>query len=175
MCTYYAKGTSDYVGVWDFDEFFIPRGGYRTIPEVLNAMESPRHPLPYMYQKNTDSVKIYESGWKGGLGLADGDGHPFCYLLLNSEVTLVAQKALLQPGDIKFDQLGPRWMGQRFNHGTEPFGHHLGFKKSLRPTRTIFQGGLHMAGACHLPPPWNGCPAHSPPSQVTHLSVFYQY
>ena len=33
----------------------------------------------------------------------------------------------------------------------------MGYKKSIRPTRTIFQGGLHMAGACRLPPPWNGC------------------
>ena len=33
----------------------------------------------------------------------------------------------------------------------------MGFKKSIRPTRTIFQGGMHMAGACRLPPEWNGC------------------
>ena len=67
-----------------------------------------------MHTPTTDSVKMFESGWKGGPGLADGDGHPFCYLLLNSEVTLVAKTAMLQPGDIKFDKDGPRWMGQRF-------------------------------------------------------------
>lgn len=33
----------------------------------------------------------------------------------------------------------------------------MGFKKSIRPTRTIFQGGLHLAGACRLPSGWNGC------------------
>ena len=33
----------------------------------------------------------------------------------------------------------------------------MGFLKSIRPTRTIFQGGLHAAGACRLPPEWNGC------------------
>ena len=24
-CSYYAKGSADYVGIWDFDEFFLPR------------------------------------------------------------------------------------------------------------------------------------------------------
>ena len=63
------------------------------------------------------------------------------------------------------------WMGQRFPHGSEPFGHHLGFKKSIRPTRNIFQGGLHMAGACHLPPPWNGCPVDSPDPHAPCLGM----
>jgi hypothetical protein len=48
-------------------------------------------------------------------------------------------------------------MGQRFNHGPEPYGHGMGFLKSIRPTRTVFHGGLHMAGACKLPVEWNGC------------------
>ena len=33
----------------------------------------------------------------------------------------------------------------------------MGFIKSIRPTRTTFQGGLHVGGACRLPPEWNGC------------------
>ena len=33
----------------------------------------------------------------------------------------------------------------------------MGFQKSIRPTRTIFQGGMHLAGACKLPVEWNGC------------------
>lgn len=49
------------------------------------------------------------------------------------------------------------WIGQIFSHGHEPFGHGMGFKKSIRPTRTIYQGGLHLAGACRLPNGWNGC------------------
>ena len=48
-------------------------------------------------------------------------------------------------------------MGQRFKHGPEPPGHGMGFLKSIRPTRTIFHGGLHMAGACRLPVERNGC------------------
>ena len=49
------------------------------------------------------------------------------------------------------------WIGQRFRHGHEPYGHKMGFLKSIRPTRTVFQGGMHMAGACKLPQEWNGC------------------
>ena len=33
----------------------------------------------------------------------------------------------------------------------------MGFQKSIRPTRTIYQGGMHLAGACKLPLKWNGC------------------
>ena len=33
----------------------------------------------------------------------------------------------------------------------------MGFMKSIRPTRIIYHGGLHFAGACKLPPKWNGC------------------
>jgi hypothetical protein len=32
----------------------------------------------------------------------------------------------------------------------------MAFLKSLVPTDRIFQVGLHMHGACHLPAPWNG-------------------
>lgn len=49
------------------------------------------------------------------------------------------------------------WIGQRFRHGHEPYGHLMGFLKSIRPTRTVFQGGMHMAGACKMPQEWNGC------------------
>ena len=52
-------------------------------------------------------------------------------------------------------------MGQRFRHGHEPYGHMMGFQKSIRPTRTIFQGGMHLAGACKLPVEWNGCKENS--------------
>ena len=33
----------------------------------------------------------------------------------------------------------------------------MGFMKSIRPTRIIYHGGLHFAGACKLSPEWNGC------------------
>ena len=61
-------------------------------------------------------------------------------------VQSIAQELLAKP-----------WIGQRFSQGHEKFGHHMGFLKSIRPTRTTFNGGLHMGGACRLPPEWNGC------------------
>jgi hypothetical protein len=44
----------------------------------------------------------------------------------------------------------------RFPHDTERSGHKMAFHKSITPTRTIFMAGLHVAGACKLPPEWNG-------------------
>jgi hypothetical protein len=106
MCTYLAKGNADYVGVWDFDEFFIPRGTNKNILDVLKKMDySPN--LPYSHPAGISSMELYKQGWKGGRGLADGDGHPFCYLSLESEVTLFSKKIL------KYDILDQPWMGQR--------------------------------------------------------------
>jgi len=59
---------------------------YKNIPDVIAAMEDPSGRIPDYFHGQRDSVKVYEGGWKGGRGLADRDGHPFCYLLLNSEV-----------------------------------------------------------------------------------------
>lgn len=35
------------------------------------------------------------------------------------------------------------------------------YKKSIFATKTIFQVGLHMHGACHIQHPWNGCAKNS--------------
>ena len=57
------------------------------------------------------------------------------------------------------------WMGERFAHSTEPKGSSLdqmyAHKKSIIPTKNIFQVGLHMSGACKLDYPWNGCDKNS--------------
>lgn len=148
LCTYFSKGVADYIGVWDFDEHFIPLGTNNNILDVIRAMEAPE-PIKYFHAPNVKNYDLYPQ-WKGGPGLADMDGHPWCYLILLSAVTLFEQ------AHTSVDQQHP-WIGERFAHGAEPLGHGLGFKKSIRPTRTIFQGGLHMAGACRLDWPWNGC------------------
>eukprot|EP01036_Dinobryon_divergens_P038993 gene38993-51282_t len=147
MCLYLSKGTADYVAIWDLDEFFIPRRPYNDILEVLRAMEAPG-PIP-VHSKNQRATDIHAS-WKGGRGLADGDGHPMCYILLTSQVIL--SKAGLQQ-DI--------WIGEKFSHGaeveSEPLSKQMGFKKSILPTRTIFQAGLHIPGACKLESQWSNC------------------
>ena len=86
MCTYYAKGSAHYVGIWDFDEFFLPRGNNKNLPDVLQAMGDPKGITENFHPKNMSILDI-QSFWKKGRGLADGRGHPYCYLLLSSEVT----------------------------------------------------------------------------------------
>ena len=90
MCSYYAKGSANYVGVWDYDEFFLPKGKYRNIPDILIAMGDPKGIVKNFHSLNADPVEV-EGTWKGGRGLADGNGHPYCYLLLDSEVTMIAK------------------------------------------------------------------------------------
>ena len=53
------------------------------------------------------------------------------------------------------------WIGEKFSHPPEMVGSekHLrsGFRKSIVPTKTIFQFGLHTQGACNLEYPFDGC------------------
>jgi hypothetical protein len=147
---YLAKGTADYLGVWDMDEFFIPRKPFTSIIEVIRSLESPV-PIP-AHPSNLSAINI-SSTWKPGRGLADGDGHPFCFILLTSRVILKYKNDL----DKKYDL----WLGERFPQGDEASDTKItikmGFKKSILPTRNIFQAGIHMSGGCHLPRPFNGC------------------
>ena len=89
MCNYYAKGAADYVGVWDFDEFFQPMGKNKNLLDVLRAMGDPKGIIENFHSKDADADQI-QLTWKRGRGVADRDGHPFCYLLLDSAVTLVS-------------------------------------------------------------------------------------
>lgn len=86
MYTYYAKGMADYVGIWDYDEFFQPRGENKNILDVIRAMESPLGPI-----RNTAPSEL-KSGQRARRGMADSDGHPYCYLILESEVTKVDEE-----------------------------------------------------------------------------------
>jgi hypothetical protein len=202
MCSYYAKGSADYVGVWDFDEFFQPRGLNKNLLDVIDSVEPAKDAVPFAHDPRKTSLDVYRTGWKPARGMADKDGHPFCYLVLNSEVTMVPKSIPFETEPVSATFLGDPyslpllrrmilllssypifipsyslsfpshpilfssllqvlledpWIGKVFAHGHEPFGHGMGFKKSIRPTRNVFQGGLHLAGACHLPNGWNGC------------------
>ena len=88
MCTYYSKGTADYVGVWDFDEFFQPRGTNKNLLDVIDAMEPEDGPIKYFYPPDAVAATVLPAEFVPRRGMADNDGHPFCYLALKSEVTL---------------------------------------------------------------------------------------
>jgi hypothetical protein len=158
MCVYHAKGNADYVAIWDFDEFFIPKPPLRSLLDVVRAMEGPggaRYPAfpADAAARIAEDPLAAQRAYRGGAGLADGHMHPFCYIMLTSEVL-----ANDNSGGGAFDYARP-WVGQRFTHAAEADDkeHHMAFKKSIVPTDRVFQVGLHMHGACKLPPPWNGC------------------
>ena len=98
MCTYYSKGTADYVAVWDFDEFFQPRGDNKNILDVLKSVDFPVSKENYLKSDKRVSLSlnetktIMEEGWTPRLGMADGHPHPLCYLILNSEVTYISKR-----------------------------------------------------------------------------------
>lgn len=81
----------------------------------------------------------------GGPGWADGYAHPFCYMQMHSEV-------IPNPEANPEVDMNHLWMGERFKIGPEHKNSQLaikfGFKKSIIPTRTMYQLGLHMSGVC---------------------------
>jgi hypothetical protein len=142
MILYLTKGVVDYLAIWDIDEYFIPRLPYNNILEVIHAAESPVPLKPYPPETSLLELSHH---FKGGRGWADGDAHPFCYLMIFSEVVYASQS--------DYDPDKP-WVGDRLRHLPEKSG--LAFKKSIIPTRRIWQVGLHMHGACGLEPAFRG-------------------
>ena len=78
MCSYYSKGTADYVGVWDYVDFFIPRGLNQNVLDLLTAAE---HPNIDVSLKSLDVVQ--------DKSISNNQSHPFCYFLLASEDTYI--------------------------------------------------------------------------------------
>ena len=140
------------------DEFFVPRPPHHSIIDVIRAAESPR-PLQFSSHSEKLSVSLPRNG---AAGWADGDGHPFCFLHLSSEVIYAKS-----PSD--FDYFSPYryvkkgqsassdFIGDHFNHLPETKRMGLAFQKSILPTRLIFQAGLHVGAACRLPFQWTHC------------------
>ena len=146
MCLYYTKGVADYLAIWDIDEYFIPKPPHHSIMDVIRSADSVAPLTPVV----GDPFELFPK-WKGGRGWADGDAHPLCYLMLSSEV-LYRPKGSPEAGD----PIAP-WVGSRFTRRTEVERTGLGFKKSILPTRRLFQGALHMSGGCKLEYPFSGC------------------
>ena len=100
MYTYYSKGMADYVGIWDYDEFFQPRGANKDILDVITAMEAPTGPVRNTYSQESSALNVHKLGWEPRRGMADNDGHPFCYLILDSEVTFL-DKTCMRPDMVR--------------------------------------------------------------------------
>lgn len=138
-CLYLSKGAATYLGVWDVNEFFIPKPPHNTIMDVIRAVSSPSfQPLHPSHISTNETV----TSWKGGRGWADGEGHPFCYLAIGVRLTKRPNNALHPSHNIGIDSpVSPLELTV----------------KSILPTKTIFQGGLHSAGVCKLEQEWSGC------------------
>lgn len=160
------------------DEFFVPRPPHHTIIDVIRASES-SHPLL------SEAVAAFASSALSrkrgrGAGWADGDDHPFCFLHLSSQVIYTKT-----PSD--FDYFSPNrdvnkdkaassdFIGDHFNHMPEKKRKGLAFQKSILPTRLIFQAGLHVGAACHLPFQWTHCNRTEYSSPDTEVETQFCY
>ena len=72
---------ADFMGIWDSDEFFIPKGENKNLIDVIEKAYLPPgeeidHEIVSSYTEDTNI------DWQGGRGWADGSGHPPCFILL---------------------------------------------------------------------------------------------
>ena len=74
------------MGVWDFDEFFIPRAPHKTILDVIAATVPPPGAPPPPPPLRPGATKGANAAAERGPGWAGGDAHPYCYLQLRSQV-----------------------------------------------------------------------------------------
>lgn len=156
MCLYLTKGVVDYLAIWDIDEYFIPKPPYNTILDVINAAENVGriNKPPPSDMSNNAIIELHQKQ----RGMADEDPHPFCYLMLHSEVLFQDQQHSKTN-----DPLKP-WIGMKFSHAPDANKKksNVAFKKSILPTRVIHQAALHMPGGCMFSEPWSGCHYNDP-------------
>lgn len=87
------------------------------------------------------------SGWRGGPGFADKDGHPLCYMSLRSEVILPSRRQ-------RQDQRP--WLSDRFpqlsevNTSMSSLVASSAYERVLLPTNRVYYTGLNSPGACRL-------------------------
>lgn len=62
------------MGIWDFDEFLIPRGKNENLLDVIESASGVRG--------SGSDVQSRDGGKQGGPGWADSKDHPYCYLRL---------------------------------------------------------------------------------------------
>lgn len=140
-CLYLAKGMAEYLGVWDVNEYFLPQLPHHTIQDVINSVV-----FPFNFSLDPNNILPSNvNNWKGGVGLADGDGHPLCYLKLSGYTTLL--NAVPQ-------RISNHWIHGLYNNGILK---EESLSKSILPTNVIHQGGLHLSGGCKLDYQWTSC------------------
>ena len=157
-CLYLGKGMAEHMMFQDVDEFFIPAVGVASIPAAIAAAQASKELTPLSAGADTSDAA---QRWRGGRGLADSDGHPYCYLTGSSRVVLNRQHGT----DGASDNFKP-FLGDRFLHGTEPanskVARQLGNNRVIYPTRRVFHAGLAVAGLCMLPPAFTDCKKEPP-------------
>lgn len=143
MCLYFAKGMADYVAIWDVDEFFIPHGKNKDLLDLLDGVDDIEIPTNRLVSRES---AVLTSSSKG---MADGHGHPLCYIQLYSTTFYeIADGPQEASNSIWFkDNFMPRIGG----------ADHLAHKKAIHPTRRSFSLNLHTGGACALPLDWTDC------------------
>ena len=86
-CLYLSKGSADYVGNWNVNEFFIPRGNNKNLLDVLEKLEF----LDPKKLTGNNAIPPVDPSYGEELmlkrGMADSGFHFFCSLILHTETT----------------------------------------------------------------------------------------
>lgn len=128
QCLFWTKGLTEWVGVWDVDEFLTPRTGdpHDNLLAVLDRYASPER----------------NEGKDVGFLLFTSYSHA---LSLPEAAALDANASVHLPLDDTDSRIN--WVGQRFALTRED-GEDWGYQKALLSARHIYFTGFHLPGAC---------------------------
>jgi hypothetical protein len=134
QCLYHAKSLAKWVGIWDFDEFLVPRN-----PPDRSILDVIRQHSPLLGPPRALGVEppTVHEGRNPARNASRADG--VCFLLLTSY-----SHALPKGVDALHDH---RWIGERFAQTREAL-HDDAWKKSILSTQDVYYTGFHMPGAC---------------------------
>lgn len=144
-CLYLAKGAADHLGVWDLNEYFVPRPPHSSVLDVVRAAAAP----PGSNPSPSDVSGATAASWVGGRGWADGNSHPFCYLSLHSADAYMGPRTLGDGKVFEFDM--------SYQFAFDAASTRVSNTKAILPTRLVFQAGILSPGVCQLAPRWANC------------------
>ena len=77
MYLYLSKGTAKYMGIWDFDEFFIPKYPYKSILDIISLYTDESSEIGSSQIMDKNELDILETKWETTSRMADCNPHPW--------------------------------------------------------------------------------------------------
>jgi hypothetical protein len=139
-CLYHAKGVSEYVGIWDIDEFWVPPSDFSLLPEEKQLdlypqqADSVQQQRPYKIMHAMKALEAYQA--ENGCHEFDWCTHTFPSFVVHLRRDLEGKHVN------KTSNFSDRFDRRDMTSDKDTW------KKSIAKTALTFAGGFHEFGSC---------------------------